>query len=401
MISSTIQDLLSQESQAFIQQHQDESPEKLLFKKHPHTLPIKAIVHQIKSRQKFKDKLPTWYADSRLLFPSKVSIEQCSSEQTALYKASLITKGKKMLDLTGGMGIDFMALSRCFDKSTYIEREQELTTFALHNFAVTNCKGTNVVEADAIDYLKQTEDVDFVFIDPHRRDDTNQKIVLLEACLPNIVALQSEIITKTNSLLIKASPMLAIKQAMQDLNFVKEVHIVSVKNECKEVLFLIEKNWTETPVIVASNILTKRTVSFRFSYAEEERLSTQTSEVQPYLYLPNNSITKAGAFKSIAKRFSLCKLHKNSHIYTSTDLITDFPGRIFELEEEIGYTKAKHRLKEKDVQAATIIIRNFKDDIGNIRKKLKVKKEGENILLATTNVDERQVILLCKEYVCD
>ena len=401
MISSTIQALLTDESQAFIQKHQNEIPEKLLFKKYPDSLPIKAIVHQLKSRQKIKEKLPSWYADSRFIFPSKVSIEQCSSEKTALYKSRLITQGKKMVDLTGGMGIDFMDLSQCFEEAIYVEQEQELTTLAKHNFAIAACKGVTIVRADATDYLKQLEPIDFVFIDPHRRDDTNQKIVLLESCLPNVVVLQHEILQKAKSLLIKASPMLAIKQAIQSLHFVKEVHVVSVKNECKELLFLMEKSWTKAPQIIASNILSQKTVSFRFTYAEEESYVTETSKAQHYLYLPNNSITKAGAFKSIAKRFLLRKLHKNSHIYTSTDLIADFPGRIFELEEEIGYTKAKQRLKEKGIQTATIIIRNFKDDIGNIRKKLKVKKEGKNILFATTNVDERQVILLCKEYVCD
>ena len=307
-----------------------------------------------------------------------------------------------MVDLTGGMGIDFIALSKNFRFSTYVEQEKELVEIAKHNVEIADIhKHVHIEHQSAEEYIQQLDSVDVAFIDPHRRDALNHKIVLLEDCLPNVIALQTAIIKKSKTLLIKASPMLSIKQAMQSLNFIKEIHVVSVKNECKEVLFLIERDWKSEPKVIASDIRFQHTTTFSFTFSEEEDLFIQTSGVQKYLYLPNSSITKAGAFKSIAKRFSLAKLHKNTHIYTSNTLIKDFPGRVFELQEELLYAKAKGRLKALAIDRATIILRNFKEDISSLKKKLKIKGESNDIIFATTNCDDKQVILLTKEYLCD
>lgn len=397
-VDDLITQLTSSDSQYYLQENLSAQPDKLLFKKNHQGLPIKELVHQIKCRQKAKDKLPSWSEKLSIIFPPTVSVEQCSSELTADYKAQIITQGNSFADLTGGMGIDFLALSTQFESNYYIEENPELVALAKHNFLILGTKNYTIKEEKAETFLQTTsESFDLIYIDPHRRDDTNKKLVSLQDCVPDVTSMLDALFSKSQQVLIKASPMLEIKQALRELRHVKEIHIVSVKNECKEVLFLLERGFEQEPIIQTANITTEKTEQFHFTYSEEDALINTVSEEKQYIYLPNSSITKSGGFKSLSDTYSLSKLHKQSHVYTSDQLITDFPGRTYTLLEAIPYAQAKKRMKELQILSADIIIRNFKDDISQIRKKTNVKKEGKNLLLASTNQEGKMTLYVIKK----
>ncbi|MBQ2025326.1 MAG: SAM-dependent methyltransferase [Paludibacteraceae bacterium] len=341
-----------------------------------------------------QQKVPTWYACQGIQYPVRLSLEQCSSEDTARYKATLV-QGNSLVDLTGGMGVDCSFLSQSFTHTTYVEQQEELCNLARHNFA---CLGKNitVINAQCEDFLAEMWPVDVIFIDPARRDNKGGKVALLGDCTPNLLEIGAMLLQKCHTLLIKLSPMIDIESVLKVFPTTQQVHIIAVKNECKEVLVCVRGEWKmeqgeskQEPRIVCANLPLQED-AFMFTRGAEATCMATYSQPLTYLYEPNAAILKAGGFKQIAQQFGVCKLHSNSHLYTSDTCITHFPGRIFAIERV-----TKVQLKEiADIDKANLSIRNFPGSVADLRKKLKLKDGGDVYVFATTLHDNSKVLIV-------
>lgn len=380
-------------STIFIQQNLDKplSEIALLLSKHPE-LDKNFILNQINGLQKAKLKLPTFYQNKAIVYPVGLSMEQCSSEQTALFKSQLAS-GKTAVDLTGGFGVDAYFFSKQFDEVSYVEQNQELFEVVQHNFKVLNAP-IKCYQTSCEDFLdKNTQLFDLAYIDPSRRDESKRVFKLAE-CTPNVIELLPQLLKTAQQVLIKTSPLLDIKQTLSDLKSVSKVWIVSVQNDCKEVLYLVNKTADNNPEIIAVNIA-KNTSTFAFDYEKESTVFVDFSEPQTYLYEPNASILKAGGFKSIATQFGLNKLAVNTHLYTSNELITNFPGRVFKITNTLDYNEKS--VKTLGLKKANIATRNFPDSTEQIKKKLKLSDGGSNYIFATRNLYDKLILMVTEK----
>lgn len=363
----------------------------LLLSKHPE-LDKNYILNQINGLQKSKLKLPSFYANPNIVYPVGLSMEQCSSEQTALFKSQLV-KGKTIVDLTGGFGVDAYFFSKHFESVTYVEQNEELFEIATQNFnhlkATINCNNTTCEDFLA----KNNTKFDIAYIDPSRRYE-KKRVFKLDECTPNIIKLLPQLLNTANQILIKTSPLLDIKQSIKDLGLVSKVWVASLNNDCKEVLYLIDGEITE-PLINAINITKNNTEIFEFTYADETTCFVEFSEPLTYLYEPNASVLKAGAFKSIAEKFNVKKISSNSHLYTSINLISNFPGRIFVINNTIDYNEKS--VKQLGIKKANISTRNFPNSVSEIKKKLKLTDGGDVYLFATRDLNEKPVLIICSK----
>lgn len=383
-------ELLNPEIQKFINDHLNDQPVELMLKASQFPdWPMKAIVEQIAAKKKAQGKLPLWFSIEGVIWPPAISMEQCSSELTARYKASLVS-GKSMVDLTGGLGVDTYFLSSNFDEATYVEMKEELHSLASHNLKVLS-SDIQTVNDSAENYLNQMSAVDLIYIDPARRDNDSRKVVFLEDYSPNVVGMLHGLRNKAKQILIKVSPMLDIKKAIFDLGSVSEVHVVAVKNEVKELLFLVDTEVQREPKIIAVN-LGSNDRSFSFQFTQEEEAHTEFADVMDYLFEPNAAILKAGAFKSIGLEYGLKKLHNNSHLYTSQTLIDNFPGRAFRVQTELSLNKKKIR-QQLSSDKANITVRNYPMSVKEIRNKTGLKEGGEQYIFATTDQSGKKVVL--------
>lgn len=380
------------DTRQFIEEHLNDDVHELALKHSNAKVDMALALRQIEARQLLRKKVPSWSANSELLFPSHLSIEQCSSEASANYKASLM-KGESFADLTGGLGIDCYYISQNFQHSDYVEHNPELCALARHNYEVLGAK-TMVVHNDSAEvFLNQCEPLDCLFIDPARRDVHGRKVVSVSDCTPNVVDLQDLMLRKAKRVMVKLSPMLDISQALKELHYVKEIHIVAVENECKELLFILEPEFDGESVFTCVNLQTNQS-SVQFTQ-EEEKVATLQLAKEPirYLYEPNAALMKGGCFKLLSQRFDVQKLHRNSHLYTSEKLIENFPGRIFEINDWAIYGKKAKALLD-GIDKASIAVRNFPMTVAEIRKSLKINDGDQTYLFATTLSDERKVIIL-------
>lgn len=371
----------------------DKPAADLLFlaKKHP-DWDMVAIAQQVEGKQKAKNKLPTWFQQEGLLYPVRLSMEQCSSELTAQYKSQLC-KGEKFIDLTGGFGVDSYFISQSFKKGMHCELNSELQAIVAHNFKTLEANIQSFNE-DGLKHLQRTsKQFDLIYIDPARRGSANQKVIRLEDYTPNILEHLDLLFEKGKQILLKTAPLLDIKQVLSQLPHIKEAHVVAVNNECKEVLYLLDKEQTTSPIIHCVDLSKKN--QFDFLYQNEE--ATCSTELPlKYLYEPNVAILKAGAFNSIGNAFYLQKLHPNSHLYTSNKLLNDFPGRRFFIEERTKLNKKELAILLPN-KKANITRRNFPLSVANIRKKTGLKEGGDKYLFATTLKDNKPTILVCSK----
>lgn len=385
-------ELLQPEIQKFIDDHLNDQPADLMLKAGQFPdWPMKAIVEQIIAKGKAKPKLPEWFSKENIIYPSVLSMEQCSSETTARFKASLVS-GNSMVDLTGGFGVDTYYLSKQFANAIHVEMNTNLHQLVSHNFSVLGAK-ISAVLGSAEEYLSSMEPVDLVYIDPARRDENARKVVFLEDYSPNVIEMLPELKAKAKQILIKVSPMLDIKKAIIDIGSVSEVHVVAFKNEVKELLFLIGDKSSDSPIIKAFNLGEHE--AFEFNFKKEEAALPVYSEALSFLYEPNAAILKAGAFKSAASDFGLKKLHVNSHLYTSRTLVQGFPGRTFKVLDELSMNKKKLRKQFQSGQA-NITVRNYPMSVKEIRTKTGLKDGGDQFIFATTDLSGKRV-LLCEK----
>lgn len=387
--------LLNLEIQKFITANLTVKSAYLAFQKNPFpNTDWKEIINQIVVKQKAKDKLPSWFQTENILYPSKISLEQTSSEKTAAYKASLVS-GERLIDLTGGFGVDDFYFAKKVKQVTHCEINEELSKIVAHNFNQMNVANCDCIIGDSKQILEDlNQKLDWIYIDPSRRNEAKGKVFMLKDCTPNVPELLDYYFQYSSNILIKTAPILDITAGLLELKNVKEVHIVAVNNEVKELLWIMEKNYSNDIVLKAINLLKNTHETFETTQSEME-LPATFSLPKKYLYEPNSAIMKSGAFNVVASKYSIHKLHPNSHLYTSDTLI-DFPGRGFEIEKIIPYhkTEMKTFLVEKKANVTT---RNFSETVESIRKKWKIKEGGNLYGFFTTDKNDHKIVLLCSK----
>ena len=389
--------MLNASTKEFIEEHRNEDVRTLALqaKRYP-SVDMRDAVEQIEGWQQAREKLPAWAATRGIIYPPKISMEQCSSEATAKYKASLVA-GKGFADITGGFGIDFSYMCRGFAEAFYVERNTKLCDIARSNFSLLGLNNARVVNGNSEELLASLPQLDWIFIDPARRDGDGRKVVALSDCEPNVVALEEQLLAKATNVMIKCSPMLDITLACRQLNSVVAVYVVAVNNECKELLFVLGQGRNCDCSVHCVNICKEGVQQFVFTQADEASSSiVYSNRVGKYLYEPNATIQKAGCSRLLANRFGLNKLHANSQLYTSDSLVADFPGRVFEVVDVLGFSKADIK-KIQALQKANITVRNFPESVQQLRKRLKLSDGGDCYIFATTLADERKVLVICNK----
>ncbi len=392
MIDKKSEDLIKQ----FVLDHQDDDPNELLLSadKYP-GIPMRHVAAQLIARKKAKVKIPSWWHNTYIIYPPRLSMEQCSSEDCAMLKTSWV-RGKALIDLTGGAGVDTYFLSKNFPETTYVEKDLQLCSLASHNFEKLGSE-IKVVNDSAETFLQRATKVDCIYIDPARRDHANRKLYQLSDCSPNVIALLPQLFEKASEILVKTSPILDIKAAVASLKHVFAVNIVAVKNEVKEVVYHLKKDYSAGVLVGTYNLL-KHGEKQLFEFLQEKEKIASIAYANPlsYLYEPNHAILKSGGFKSVGIRFNLKKLHPNSHLYTSATFRQDFPGRKFKVE-------AVAKLNKKEIRSllsakqANITVRNFPMSVEHIYKKLGLKEGGNTFIFATTFSDNTPMAIVCSK----
>ena len=388
----------------FIHEHAEADVRQLALQgtKNPE-VDLTFALEQIAGRQKAKTKLPSWAAVDGIVYPPHLSMEQCSSEQTARYKALIAGKGALIVDLTAGFGVDMAFMSQAFQKAIYVERQAPLCAISSDNYKLLGLNHIEVICADGIDYLHQLEHADLIFLDPARRDNHGARTYGIADCTPNVLELRDELLEKADRVMLKLSPMLDWRKAVEDLGHVNEVHIVSVDNECKELLLILSKEKKPLKLFCVNNDqvfegdqgdwLNERSIAeIRVPVPMSSPMSSQA-----YLFEPNASIMKAGCFTLLEQRFNVSQLDKNSHLFVSDHDISDFPGRRFTIEKTTSMNKRELKTALAGIDKANITVRNFPLSVAELRKRLKLKDGGNLYLFATTLADGQHQLFLCRK----
>lgn len=378
----------------FIQENLNRDPASVALQadKFPN-LPMREIASQIASRQKVAKKLPEWVKNERIIFPLKENLEQASSQITAEFKSDLV-EGEALLDLTGGSGIDTYYLQKKFNKTVYVEPNFQLCEIAHHNFTELNAD-IEIIQSSAEDYILTSDrKYDLVYIDPSRRSEAKQKVIKMEDYSPNVFTILPKLCMITDRILIKVSPMMDIKQALNELWKVEKIICLSVANEMKEVLIEINLKTNKTVTLQTVNINHGIKQEFSATFEEERLAQYEVKAPQKYIYEPNTAIRKAGLFKLISERFQISKLQSNTHLYTSNYCLSDFPGKCFECIEIIKTDKKSIR-KAAPKGIINVITKNYPLGANAIKKKYQLKDGGEKYLIFCNTQDLGNVCLHC------
>jgi 16S rRNA G966 N2-methylase RsmD len=389
--------LLSDEIQAFIHQNEGTDAAELALKS-----PLKSdpsfllALEQVAARKKAKYKLPSWFKFPKVLFPIPLSLEQCSSELAATFKAEIVS-GSKLVDLTGGLGMDSWALSKSFEHVTHVEINPLLSGVAQHNFSELQQPNIQCVNASAEQYLADIEaPIDYFFIDPARRV-ASQKVFRLESTEPNILELKPKMLQKAKGYIIKTSPLLDIAHAIAALETVEQLYVVAVEGECKELLIKCGQLPNENPKIQAIDLRNDGSRSvFEFRFQEEATAQAEFSMPQNYLYEPNAACMKSGGFNMLAQTHHCKKLATNSHLYSSDTLVEAFPGRAFKV---IAVTKVDKKAVKAIVPTlkANVATRNFPLSAVDLKKKLGISDGGVIYIFGTTATDGKRMLVICEK----
>ena len=365
---------------------------------------------QIQGWQIARRKLPKWAACDGVIFPPHLSMEQCSSEPTAQYKlnlamewASRVGHASSMTDLTGGFGVDFSFTSCAFAAATYVERNEQLCHIVEHNLPLLGLNNATVVCADAVEYLSTVEPQTMLFLDPARRDEHGAKTVMLADCTPDVVQLLPKLLEKSRFTMLKLSPMLDWHKAVDDLQgTVREVHIVSVGGECKELLLVLSTVVeSELKVYCADLSIASDTSSlFVYTPGSSAPVANSTFNIQnsKFVHEPNASIMKAGCFDELAAAYGVSPVSRNSHLFLSDEPIEDFPGRSFVVERVTTMNKGELRKALVGIEKANIATRNFPLTVAELRKRLKIKDGGDVYIFATTTAEGEHLLLISRKY---
>ncbi len=372
---------------------------------------------QIEGWQRARTKLPEWASKEGIIFPPHISMEQCSSERTAKYKSGILHSSGTLIDLTGGFGVDFSYMAKGFSKAVYVEQQSHLCDIAKHNFELLGLQHAEVVNTDGVEYLhslprisnasrthlegenvengqQNIEENIVIYLDPARRDVHGAKVYGIEDCTPNVLELQEELLKKASVVMIKLSPMLDLHAAIRALP-VSEVYIVSVGNECKELLLVLRKEGNNAVRVVCVN--DEAVAGYAYGAQADYRVSAVDLKPSAYLYEPNASIMKAGCFDVLASRFPVKALSRNSHLFISSDEIAAFPGRKFKIQAISSMNKKELKRALAGVSQANIAVRNFPLSVAELRKRLKLKDGGDTYIFATTVGERNHTLILCKK----
>jgi hypothetical protein len=384
--------MLSKSFRSFVRNHLHDDLNELILKG-SNSVDLKAAAEQIISRRKLIEKFPEWSENYELVMPPPVSVEQSSSMATAAYKTRIISPGKQFIDLTCGFGVDCFLLAPLFHSVIGVEEDPKLAKLVAYNFQQLDAD-ISIINQNATDFIHAFQGkADLVYVDPARRQNDN-KVFLLEDCSPNILELIPELLRMSNQVLLKLSPLLDIRKTIAALGGASEIHVVSRKNECKEVLVFITSNRCMDPPITCVN-LESSDPEFRFSFQDEVDLDLNYGlpQINHYLYEPNASILKAGAFQSVAQVFQLNKLHKHTHLYSSPHFVEKFPGRKFLIRNIIKVQKRElHEIIKNG--RANLTLRNFPGDTGNLRQKLQLKEGGSHYVFACTLAHDQRALII-------
>jgi len=410
----------------FIEMHADDDVHQLAFltARYP-DVDMPFALNQIAGRRMARTKLPLWAATEGLIYPPHLSMEQCSSEQTAIYKAALVRRISMFIssqspvptqplplqwvDLTGGMGVDFSFIAPLFQRSVYVERQLQLCEMARNNFLLLGLERSEEVCGDATDYLREMEPTDWIYLDPARRNENGGKTVLMSDCMPDVTQLLNTLLDKARCVLLKLSPMLDWQYAASVLNrekcIVREVHIVAVKNECKELLLVLSRScfWqTDTPcehrlsVICAND---SETFSYDFTEENKTFLPVFQDTLLPgmFLYEPYSSLMKAGAFALFSARFGVASIAAHSHLFVSQQLLPGVFGRKFQIKVISSLNKKEVKAALQGINQANIAVRNFPMSVAELRKRLRLREGGAVYIFATTDTQNQKRLLICEK----
>lgn len=385
--------ILHTEIQAFINNNINASISKLALQKNPFPeVEWKWILNQIEAKTKAKDKLPTWFNCPNIVFPSKISVEQTSSETTAQYKSQLVS-GENLIDLTGGFGVDDYYFAKKVKSVAHCEINSELSNLVQHNFSQLQVANIQCYAGDSAETLeKLNQKWDWIYIDPSRRHDAKGKVFMLKDCLPNVPENLDFYFEKSDAILIKTAPLLDISAGLSELKNVKNIHIIALENEVKELLWELHRDYSGTITLKTANITKGNIDTFDFVIQQQTEYPAYSLPLK-YLYEPNSAIMKSGGFDEVAAQYHIHKLHKHSHLYTS-DKLVDFPGRIFEINAAFAYNKAEMKNRMSG-QAFNITTRNFPETVENIRKKWKIKDGGNQYSFFTTDANTNKIVVFC------
>lgn len=386
----------------FIRIHADEDVRQLAFlgKKNPE-VDMAYALDQIAGRQKARVKIPSWASIDGIVYPPHISMEQCSSEQTARYKARIAGEGAMLVDLTAGYGVDMAFMSAGFKQAVHVEMQPQLCAISSENYKLLGLNHVQVVCNDGVGYLHQMEHADLIFIDPARRDQHGARTYGIADCTPNVLEIIDEMLEKADRVLIKLSPMLDWQKAVSDVGCVSEVHIVSVANECKELLLEVKNGKGEKVKVFCVN----NDQVFSYEIGEPHPLTSSPSHpftlspLHPltFLYEPNASVMKAGCFQLIEQRFGVTQPDANSHLFLSEQKVEGFPGRGFVIERISTMNKRELKDALAGIDKANIATRNFPLSVADLRKRLKLKDGGDVYIFATTDAKKGHLLFICRK----
>lgn len=388
---------MNDKTRNFIEQNLDADIHQLALKGcRDKDVDIDVAIRQIAGRQTARRKLPSWAALDGILYPPHLNMEQCSSEQAARYKAGVCTRlssPTSLVDLTGGFGVDFAFMSEAFDEATYVERNSELFAISSANMKIL-APNAKCLNEDGLEVLHRLEHVSMIFMDPARRDNHGARTYSISDCTPDVLGIKDELLQKADTVMLKLSPMLDWHKAISDLGeqYIKEVHIVSVQNECKELLIVMQQQPTEPFAVYCVN--DDAVFSYHPSSISSNHISHQSSLI--YLYEPNASIMKAGCFAEVEQAFGVSQLAPNSHLFASEQAITDFPGRKFRVTAVTSMNKQDLKQALRDIRQANIAVRNFPMSVADLRKRLKLSEGGNDYIFATTLTEGKKVLIICQ-----
>ena len=383
--------ILNTNIQEYINNHLDSATTTLILKGTSFTdADTKEIIEQIEAKKRCQYKLPTWYNSKNIYYPNKLNIEQTSSEIAAQYKSNLIS-GDVLIDLTGGFGVDSFYFSKHFQNVTHCELNKNLSDIVKYNYNQIGVRNIETKNVDGLIFLsKNNRRFDWIYIDPSRRHDSKGKVFILKDCLPNIPKNLKIIFEFSDNVMIKTSPLLDFSKGIEELEFVKSIHVIAIKNEVKELLWILEKNFNKNIHIHTVNIEKSKKVTFDFDLIEERTCIPKYSLPKAYLYEPNSAILKSGAFNILSKKKDVYKLHKHSHLYTSETFV-NFPGRQFNINRVIPFNGKV--LKRLNIKNANITVRNFPETVQQLRKKYGIHDGGKQYLFFTTDMENNKIII--------
>ncbi len=400
---------MNKQTQDYIRVHRDADVRQLALKGAPDNVDLAFALDQISGRQKSRVKLPSWASVEGILYPPHLSMEQCSSEATARYKALLADRllsrigdsQRSMVDLTGGFGVDFSFLAAGFEEAVYVERQEHLCDIARSNFARLGLGQARVVCGDAADYLAAMDPVSLIFVDPARRDARGGRTFAIADCTPNVAALGRQLMDKARLVVVKLSPMLDWRKAVADMGEgVGEVHIVSVDGECKELVIVMSEAFHGVERLYCVNgddvLECGLTESWPQTMGAPVSIDLLSHDGM-WLYEPNASVMKAGCFGWVERHFGVAQIDGNSHLFVSDHEVRDFPGRRFQIERVTTMNKKALRCAMADIVQANITVRNFPVSVAELRRRLKISEGGSKYIFATTLTDKTHLLLICRK----